>query len=86
MTTQGPASEFRLNLNRNTLLRVAALSGEGGGGGLLRNTTTTTTTGSNSGRQQGNMGNDRDFIWGFCLGFFVGIIGTIALMNIYSAY
>ena len=83
MTTQGPASEFRLNLNRNTLLRVAALSGEGGGGGLLRNTTT--TSGSNSGRQQGNMGNDRDFIWGFCLGFFVGIIGTIASMNIYSA-
>ncbi|OEU20144.1 hypothetical protein FRACYDRAFT_236214 [Fragilariopsis cylindrus CCMP1102] len=75
MTTQGPASEFRLNLNRNTLLRVAALSGEGGGGGLLRNITT--TTGSNSGRQQGNMGNDRDFIWGFCLGFFVGIIGLV---------
>jgi len=77
MTTQGAGSEFRLNLNQNTISRVAALSDEigTGNGGLLRNT----TTGSNGQRQQqsGTMGNDRDFIWGFCLGFFVGTIGLV---------
>jgi len=77
MTTQPPGSEFRLNLNQNTISRIAALSGEigTGNGGLLRNT----TTGSNGQRQQqnGTMGNDRDFIWGFCLGFFVGTIGLV---------
>jgi len=77
MTTQPPGSEFRLNLNQNTISRIAALSGEigTGNGGLLRNT----TTGSSGQRQQqnGTMGNDRDFIWGFCLGFFVGIIGLV---------
>ena len=65
MTTQGPESEFRLNLNQNTLQRASTL----GGGGLLRNT--------HRQQQYGRIGNDRDFIWGFCLGFFVGMIGLL---------
>jgi len=70
MVIQGAASEFRLNLNQNTLLRFAALSSNGmsigahgGDGG---------TTGPRE-----RPGNDRDFVWGVCLGFFVGVISLV---------
>jgi hypothetical protein len=56
MAAQGPASEFRLNLNRTTnpatLLRTAAQES------LFR----------------ASVGTDRDFLWGFLLGFFVGFL------------
>ncbi len=56
MQTQGPTSEFRLNLNQNTLMRYASQDGS------LRIR---------------RPGNDRDFMWGFCLGFFVGVLGLV---------
>lgn len=58
MQTQGATSEFRLNLNQNTLMRYASQDGS------LR-------------IRGGRPGNDRDFMWGFCLGFFVGILGLV---------
>ncbi len=70
MQAQGPTSEFRLNLSTsNPLLYRRALfrRRNGGGGGAGPN-----------GRQSmdpmytGPLGTDRDFIWGFCLGYFVG--------------
>jgi len=64
MVSQGPASEFRLNLNQNTLLRFAALSGGGSSATGIRTATA-------------RVGNDRDFLWGFCLGFFVGFISLV---------
>ena len=62
MATQGPTSEFRLNLagwNQISNLRRAAQQDQ-----LLR--------GSN-----GGVGTDRDFLWGFLLGFFVGFLMLI---------
>jgi DUF2407 C-terminal domain len=51
MQSQGPASEFRLNLNQNNpLLRF------------------------NTEMFPSRMGTDRDFVWGFLLGFFVGLL------------
>lgn len=67
MAVQGPASEFRLNLNQNTLMRYAALS-RGSGGGV---TWTTTSRGAPNGTA---VGTDWDFVWGFMLGYFVGSI------------
>jgi len=59
MTTQGPTSEFRFNLNQNInqspLLRLSA----GAGSPSLR---------------PGTVGSDRDFLWGFLLGFLVGFL------------
>jgi hypothetical protein len=50
MSLQGPTSEFRLNLNQNTLLRFASVETN----------------------WRATLGTDRDFMWGFLLGFFVG--------------
>ena len=62
MALQGPASEFRLNLNQNTLLRFTnGIGGPGGMGGRGLRVTPRTT-----------MGSQRDFYWGFMLGFFIG--------------
>jgi hypothetical protein len=61
MALQGPASEFRLNLNQNTLLRFANMPNNPA---AFRTTTTT-------------LGSDRDFMWGFLLGFFVGFVMLI---------
>jgi hypothetical protein len=55
MASQGPTSEFRLNLSNNTLLRFT--SGE-----------TTWRT---------SLGTDRDFVRGFLLGFFVGLVSLV---------
>lgn len=51
MAQQGPTSEFRLNLNQNTLLRA------------IHHQPPTIA-----------VGTDRDFMWGFMLGFFVGFV------------
>jgi hypothetical protein len=68
MSLQGPSSEFRLNLNSNTVLRFPSVGGGGGGvdgsGG----------SGSGSGLLRSSVGTDRDFLWGFLLGFFVGFV------------
>jgi len=67
METQGPSSEFRLNLNTNNpLFHPTAspslfLSPEADG---LFSTVRTSSF----------VGTDRDFVWGFILGFFVGFI------------
>ena len=51
MQSQGPASEFRLNLNQNNpLIRF------------------------NTEMFPSRVGTDRDFVWGFLLGFFVGLL------------
>jgi len=73
METQGPHSEFRLNLNANNPLLASRIffrdlqnnRGESFGATGLSNgrIAATTTTG---------LGTDRDFLWGFILGFFVG--------------
>jgi hypothetical protein len=56
MSTQGPASEFRLNLNQNNpLLRFSIGAADSA---LFR----------------ASVGTDRDFMWGFLLGFFVGFL------------
>lgn len=56
MQTQGPASEFRLNLNQNNpLLRFSIGAADSA---LFR----------------ASVGTDRDFMWGFLLGFFVGFL------------
>ena len=53
MAAQGPASEFRLNLNANNPLLRFPQQQE-----LFRS----------------SIGSDRDFLWGFLLGFFVGFL------------
>lgn len=66
MSTQSPTSEFRLNLNQNTLLRFASLTnGSGGSGGSVN---------WNTVHRSSSVGTDRDFMWGFLLGFFVGFV------------
>ncbi len=50
MQTQGPSSEFRLNLNQNNLQWPDPA--------MFRSA----------------VGTDRDFLWGFLLGFFVGFL------------
>lgn len=51
MQSQGPTSEFRLNLNQsNPLIRF------------------------NAELFPSRVGTDRDFVWGFLLGFFVGLL------------
>jgi uncharacterized ubiquitin-like protein YukD len=53
MALQGPTSEFRMNLNQNTLLRFANMENS---------------------NWRASVGTDRDFLWGFMLGFFVGFV------------
>lgn len=62
MAAQGPLSEFRLNLNANSTLRQLASS--------LHNSANAATTARAMGGRR--IGTDRDFLWGFMLGFFVG--------------
>jgi len=124
MSTQGPYSEFRMNLNTNNPLLLAAITGGGNGvGGSAAATTTTPAPTTPAGlffrsrngglsdlgvgadedddemfggaftpngtflRNGGanspyhpymgplpSAGSDKDFVWGFILGFFVGFI------------
>eukprot|EP00978_Attheya_sp_CCMP212_P024277 scaffold76031_cov56-Attheya_sp.AAC.2 len=76
MTAQGPNSEFRLNLNASNPLLLHAHHRS-----LLFSSSGGTTTGTNNGATTGAhasttpiMGTDRDFMWGFILGFFVGFV------------
>jgi len=69
MEQQGATSEFRLNLNQNTLLRMATLPSQNG--------YNTNTRGAGAGGVYYgsiSVGTDRDFVWGFLLGFFVGFV------------
>ena len=59
MLRQGPTSEFRLNVSSSAMLNPFLLS-------------QTTTGGTGSTRIP--IGTDRDFAWGFMLGFFVGFV------------
>ena len=70
MATQGAASEFRLNLNQSTLLRFASLSANG-----MSIRGTRGSGGASLPRER--PGNDWDFMWGFCLGLFVGVIALV---------
>ena len=65
MALQGPSSEFRLNLNSNTVLRFPSMGGMGMGADQ---------GGVGSGLLRSSVGTDRDFLWGFLLGFFVGFV------------
>ena len=81
MRIQGPTSEFRLNLNQNTLLRFPSLDENTGSLSFLRgggNSSVINNSNSNI-RASGvaRPGHDRDFVWGFCLGFFVGVISLV---------
>jgi hypothetical protein len=67
MALQGPSSEFRLNLNSNTVLRFPSGMGGLGGGGDHQG-------GVGGGLLRSSVGTDRDFLWGFLLGFFVGFV------------
>lgn len=66
METQGRRSEFRLNLNSNNALYMAAATN--GSGVFMDDATMTTRRGLHV------VGTDRDFLWGFFLGFFVGYV------------
>ena len=87
MAAQGPTSEFRLNLNANApivlgALRNRATLGGGTGGGFAGSLGTTAIPGGGASnpwqagatRSASIVGTDRDFIWGFLLGFFLGNI------------
>lgn len=78
MRAQGPASEFRLNLAGATSLTAAALRNNAslnglvaGGPGSTMNMTSSEAV-WRSGGVSTTAGTDRDFLWGFILGFFVG--------------
>lgn len=65
MESQGPASEFRLNLDSTAAALSASMTGDGRSSdvNLWR-----------SGGMSASVGTDRDFMWGFMLGFFVGFL------------
>lgn len=65
MTTQGPNSEFRLNLNASNPLINRRRNGAITGGSSFGNIDP---------MYSGPLGNDRDFYMGFALGFFVGFM------------
>jgi hypothetical protein len=67
MTAQGPNSEFRLNLNASNPLLLHHRS-------LFANHNNATTTNNATNASSSAMGTDRDFMWGFILGFFVGFV------------
>jgi len=66
MDTQGPNSEFRLNLNTNNPLFHQT--------NPFFLSSSETDSLLSSVRATDLVGTDRDFVWGFILGFFVGFI------------
>uniref|UniRef100_A0A7S3PDL0 Ubiquitin-like domain-containing protein n=1 Tax=Amphora coffeiformis TaxID=265554 RepID=A0A7S3PDL0_9STRA len=81
MAAQGPLSEFRLNINPMTSASGAPPSWVAGGSASGWNNTTTARGGVSpsealwrSGGLSAAVGTDRDFIWGFLLGFLVGLL------------
>ena len=80
MEAQGPASEFQLNLNLHSTTAASSTTMMSGtnnptalrlpeGHMMLRGSSGSTTSAS--------VGTDRDFLWGFLLGFFVGFLMLI---------
>jgi Putative membrane protein (DUF2407). len=65
MQAQGPNSEFRLNLNTNNPLIQRRL--------YLSSSSSARSTGMDP-MYTGPLGTDRDFIWGFVLGYFIGFM------------
>lgn len=83
MAAQGPTSEFRLNLNANAPIVLSALRNRATLGGGFAESLVGATTGVPGGGAGGRggaprsasiVGTDRDFLWGFLLGFFLGNI------------
>ena len=88
MSVQGPMSEFRFNLNQTSLLRFSpgvdgGITGAGGGAigpgptlvaGLADGTPNGLPFRSANTSNSVVVGTDRDFMWGFMLGFFVGFV------------
>lgn len=66
MQAQGPNSEFRLNLNTNNPLFQRRLY-------LSSSSSSARSTGMDP-MYTGPLGTDRDFIWGFVLGYFIGFM------------
>ena len=67
MRTQGPNSEFRLNLNRNNPLLASRMIRRNRLGASDDPLVSMTTGNHNT-----SLGTDRDFIWGFILGYLIG--------------
>lgn len=67
METQGPTSEFRLNLNMNNafLYRRSILENDSRRWNTIAGSRINSPTA---------IGSDKDFLWGFFLGFFVGFV------------
>ena len=81
MASQGPTSEFRLNLNANAPIVLSALRNRATlvGGGFAGSLGTATIPGGGAETRGAHprssiVGTDRDFLWGFLLGFFLGNI------------
>ena len=80
MAAQGPTSEFRLNLNANAPIVLSALRNRATlGGGFAGSLGTTMIPGGGAETRGAHprssiVGTDRDFLWGFLLGFFLGNI------------
>ena len=81
MAAQGPTSEFRLNLNANAPIVLSALRNRATlvGGGFAGSLGTATIPGGGAETRGAHprssiVGTDRDFLWGFLLGFFLGNI------------
>lgn len=77
MDAQGPASEFRLNLNlHSTAVTAPATAAAAAASTMITNPTLRLPEGSVL-RGSTSVGTDRDFLWGFLLGFFVGFLMLI---------
>lgn len=81
MSQQGPASEFRLNLSQSAAAAAAfgVWGGAGGRGFFIGGDPMMAGGGNNMNGgaplfRGTSVGTDRDFLWGFLLGFFVGFL------------
>jgi hypothetical protein len=76
MQAQGPASEFRLNLagswQARSLMMSSMSSNMAGMTAGMNNDALWRSNGSTG--MHASVGTDRDFLWGFMLGFFVGFL------------
>jgi hypothetical protein len=79
MAAQGPLSEFRLNINGTAMGNAATAAATGP---AAWNTATAATRANlspsealwRSGGLSAHIGTDKDFVWGFLLGFLVGLL------------
>jgi len=72
METQGPHSEFRLNLNASNPLLTSRPYNIQSTAGSAASETDAAMIANFAGRTM--LGTDRDFIWGFVLGYFLGFM------------